>query len=120
MAATKLDKSKWGVYFDRMSKELLGKRAEVEVAGVPLGDQIEAEWLRLLGIVYDHKNDLVQVILGGPDAHLDHMIRRPRDIYVSEGAAGLENVVVLDGDGLEQILTLRDPLMLPAPSEAAH
>ena len=120
MAATKLDKPKWSVYFDRMSKELLGKRAEVEVAGVPLGDQIEAEWLPLLGIVYDHKNDLVQVILGGPDAHLDHMIRRPREIYVSVGIAGLENIVVLDGDGFEQILTLRDPLMLPAPSEAAH
>ena len=120
MAVTKLHKSKWSVYFDRMSKELLSKRAEVEVAGVPLGDQIQAEWLPLLGIVYDHKNDLVHVILGGPEAHLDHMIRRPRDIYVSEGAARLENVVVLDGDGLEQILTLRDPLMLPAPSEAAH
>jgi hypothetical protein len=120
MAATKLDKSRWSVYFDHLSKELLGKRAEVEVAGIPLGDQIEAEWLPLLGIVYDHKNDLLQVILGSADAHLDHMIRRPREIYVSEGAAGLENIVVLDGDDLEQILTLRDPLMLPAPSQAAH
>ena len=67
MTATKLDKPKWSMYFDRMSKELLGKRAEVEVAGIPLGDQIEA----------------------------------------------IKNIVVLDGDGLEQILTLRDPLMLP-------
>jgi hypothetical protein len=120
MAATRLDQSKWSVYFDRMSKELLGKRAEVEVAGIPLGDQIEAQWLPLSGIVYDHRNDLVQVILGSADAHVDHMIRRPREIYVSHGTAGLESIVVLDGDGLEHIMTFRDPLMLPAPPEAAR
>jgi hypothetical protein len=120
MAPTKLDKSKWSVYFDGMSKELLGKRTEVELAGIPLGDQIEAEWLPLSGIVYDPKSDLVQVVLGGADAHVDHMIRRPREIYVTRGAAGVENVLVLDGDGVEHILTFRDPLMLSAPSEAAH
>ena len=120
MDATKLDKSEWAVYFERVSKELLGKRAEVEVAGIPLGDQIAAQWLPLSGIVYDPGNDLVQVILGGPDAHLDHMIRRPRTIYVSGGIAGLENMLVLDGDGLEHILTFRDPLLLPAPWQTAH
>jgi hypothetical protein len=120
MAATRLDKSKWRAYFERVSKELLGKRAEVEVAGIPLGHQIEAEWLPLSGIVYDPKDDLVQVILGDPDAHVDHMIRRPREVYVSDGSAGVENMLVVDGDSLEHILTFRDPLMLPAPSEAAH
>jgi hypothetical protein len=120
MTTNKLDKSKWGVFFDRVSKGLPGKRAELEVIGIPLGHQIEAEWLPLQGIVYDRKNDLVQVILGDPDAHLDHMISHPREIYVSEGPAGLESVAVFDGDGFEQILTLRDPLMLPAPSPDAH
>jgi hypothetical protein len=120
MAATKLDKSKWRAYFERVSKELPAKRAEVEVAGIPLGHQVEAEWLPLSGIAYDPGDDLVQVILGDPGAHLDHMIRHPREVYVTDGIAGLENMLVLDGDGLEHILTFRDPLMLPAPSQAAR
>ena len=121
MATTRLDKSKWSVFFDHMSNWLLlGKRAEIEFAAMPLGDQIEAAWLPLLGIVYDHKNDIVQVILGGPDAHVDHMIRHPREIYLTEGAAGLASILVIDGDGVEQIVKLRDPLMLPAPTAPAR
>jgi Family of unknown function (DUF5335) len=38
-------------------------RAEIEVASLALGDQVEAEWLPLLGIAYDPKDDLVQVAL---------------------------------------------------------
>jgi hypothetical protein len=118
MAATRLDKSKWRVFFDRMSRALLtGKRAEVEVAGVPLGDQIEAEWLPVLGVTYDPKSDVFQVILEG---HVDHMIHGPKEVFIDEGKAGLESVLVIDRDGTEQIVKFRDPLMLPAPSEAAH
>ena len=44
VAATsrQLPQSQWRVFFDRMSKALLGKRAEIEVASLDLGDQIVA------------------------------------------------------------------------------
>ena len=120
MATRKLEKNEWHPFLDGMSKLLLaGKRAEVEVAAIPVGDQIEAEWLPLLGIVYDHKDDIVQVILGGPDAHVDHIIQHPREIYISDDILGLESILVIDGNGVEHIVNLRDPLMLPAPA-AAH
>ena len=36
-----------------MSKALLGKWAEIEVASLDLEDQIVAEWVPLLGITYE-------------------------------------------------------------------
>ena len=49
----KVPPSEWRAFFDRMSKALLGKWAEIEVASLDLGDQIIAEWVPLLGITYD-------------------------------------------------------------------
>jgi hypothetical protein len=109
MATVKLDKGTWQTYFDRMSKLVVGKQAEIEVASLKLGDQIEAEWVQLLGISYDPKNDLVEVLLEG----LDHLIRNPRDIYTDQGPAGLTSLEVIDTDDVRQIIRLRDPVMLP-------
>jgi hypothetical protein len=109
MATVKLDKGVWQTYFDRISKSVVGKQAEIEVASLNLGDQIEAEWVPLLGITYDPKSDLVEVLVEG----LDHLIRNPRDIYVDQGPAGLTSMEVIDTDEVRQIIRLRDPVMLP-------
>jgi hypothetical protein len=111
MAASRLEKGAWKPYFDHVSKLLDGKRAEVEVASLNLGDQIQADWLPLIGITYDPKDDLIEVALEG----LDHMIRRPRDVYVDQEAVELTSVEVIDQDDTRQIIRLRDPLMLPPP-----
>jgi hypothetical protein len=109
MTARKLDKTEWRPFFDRVSKLLIGKHAEVKIASLSLGDQIEAEWLPLVGIAYDPKDDLVEVALEG----MDHMIRKPREIYVEGGPIGLDSVEIVDANGVKQIVQLRDPLMLP-------
>jgi hypothetical protein len=115
MAVVKLDKAVWHPYFDKISKSLVvGKRAEVEVDSLEIGDQIEAEWLPLLGITYDQKDDLVEVLMEG----LDHLIRHPTEIYVDHGPMGLVSMEVIDADGIKQIIKLRDPLMLPPPEAA--
>jgi hypothetical protein len=111
MAITKLEKTAWRPYFDNMSKVLEGKRAEVELAALELGDQIEAEWLPLVGISYDPKDDLIDIALEG----IDHMIRRPREVYVDQDAILLTSMEVIDADDVHQIVKLRDPLMLPPP-----
>ena len=73
-------KSQWRPFFDRVSKEVVGKRAEIEVASLELGDQIVAEWVPLLGITYDAKNDLLDIALDT----INHLILHPRDIVVDE------------------------------------
>ena len=112
MTIRKLEKSKWRAFFDGLSKIIEGKQAEIEVASLALGDQIEAEWLPLLGLAYDPKDDLFEVALDG----VDHMIPKPREIYLDDDVGGLMSIEIVDAEGTRQIVKLRDPLMLPAPA----
>ncbi len=110
MATVKLDKAAWQKAFDQMSKsELVGKQVEIEVTGLDIGDQIEQEWIQLLGITYDPKSDVIEILVEG----LDHLIPKPREIWVEHGAAGLASMEVVGADDVCQIIRLREPLMLP-------
>jgi hypothetical protein len=111
MTARKLEKTEWRPFLDGLSKLLGPKQAEIEVASLPLGDQVQAEWVPFLGIVYDPKDDIVEVALEG----LDHMIPKPQEIYVDVVEGGLAALEIVDADGVKQIVKLRDPLMLPPP-----
>ncbi len=111
MSIAKLEKEVWRPYFDAVSKVLTGKRAEIAVDSLKLGHQLEAEWLPLYGMVYDPKSDVFEVVLEG----LDHMIAHPQEVYVDIDGAELNSVEVIGEDDERQIITLRDPLMLPKP-----
>ena len=115
MTTEKLDKSAWKGYFDAMSKVLPGKQAEIEVNSLRIGAQIEAEYTPLLGIVYDQKNDLLEVLLEG----WDHTIPHVRDVFIDHDGVNLNSVSDIDADGVQQVIRLRDPAMLPAPPSAA-
>ena len=109
MATAKLDKAAWQKTFDQMSKSLLvGKQVEIEVTGLHIGDQIEQEWIQLLGISYDPKNDLIEILVEG----LDHLIHKPREVWVDHGAVGLASMEVVEADDVRQIIRLREPLKL--------
>lgn len=109
MTARKLDKTQWRAFFDDLSKVLEGKEAEIEVASLALGSQVEAEWLPLYGVTYDPKDDLVEVALEG----LDHMVRKPREIYVEGEAGALASFEIVDADGVKQVVRLRQPVDQP-------
>lgn len=104
-----IPKTEWRSFFDRMSQALLGKWAEIEVASMDLGDNIVAEWVPMIGITYDSRDDLLDVALD----RANHLIRHPKEILVEEDETGLKSVAVLDGDDTRQIVNLRTPLMLP-------
>ena len=53
MTVRRLQKPEWKAYFDHLSKNLIGERAEVEIAGLAPGDRIEARWVPLIGITYE-------------------------------------------------------------------
>jgi len=92
-----------------MSQALLGKLAEIEVASMDLGDNIVAEWVPMIGITYDSRDDLLDVALD----RANHLIRHPKEIVVEEDENGLKSVAVLDGEDTRQIVNLRTPLTLP-------
>jgi hypothetical protein len=110
MATIKIDKPQWHHYFDQMSKTLVGKSAEIEVDALDIGSQIEAEWVPLLGVVYDMRSDILSVAVEG----LDHMIRHPQSIFVEVSKNNLASIEVIDGDQFVHIVKLRDPLLLAA------
>jgi hypothetical protein len=111
MTIRKLEKQEWRPFLDAVSKLLEAKQAEIEVASLDLGDQELAEWMPLLGITYDRKDDVVEVALDG----LDHLIHQPREIYLDNGAGALTSIEIVDANGVSQIVKLKDQLMLPAP-----
>jgi hypothetical protein len=115
MAAEQIDRTRWAPFFDSIAKSLIGKQAEIEVASLDLGDQIEAQWAPLIGISYDEKDDLIEIALD----ELDHLIRSPREVFVDYGVGGIVAILIRDRDGNRQIVTLKDPLALSAPSVAA-
>jgi hypothetical protein len=105
-------KPEWQPFLGSVSKALLGRRAEVEVAGLDLGDQIIAEWIPLVGVTYDGKDDLVDVALDSGS----HLIRQPRQIAVQEAPSGVESIAVTDAEGTEHTVRFKTPVMLPAPT----
>ncbi len=106
-----IPKTEWRPFFDQMSKELLGKRAEVEVASLDLGDQVIAEWIPLVGITYEPNDDVLDVALNGAN----HLIRRPQQIAIDEApTGGITSVAVTSGDGASHVIRLKAPVMLTA------
>ncbi len=87
MAIRVLSKPQWQGYFDRMSRALIGKRTEVEIASLDLGDQIEAELLPLVGITYDPKSGILEIAMEG----LDHLIQHPQQVHVDEDGGVLRS-----------------------------
>ncbi len=106
MATRELPKSEWQSYFDNVSRQLKAARAELEVASMNLGDQIETEWVSIYGMTYDPKDDLVEFVLEG----LDHLIRRPKQIFIDEGAEWLVSVEIVDSDDVQYIAKLKQVL----------
>jgi hypothetical protein len=115
MAAEQIERARWGTFLDTLTRTLVGKQAEIEVAALDLGDQIAAEWAPLIGITYDKKGDLIEIAL----EQLDHLIRSPRSIFVDQDAEGIVAIAIDDGGGRHHIVRLKNPLALPAPATTA-
>lgn len=115
MSIEKLDRASWATYFDSMSKVLTGKQAEIDVESLSLGVQVESRYAPLNGITYDHRSELLEIML----ERWEHNIPHVSEIWVDHDGVSLNSIKVVDTDGLEQIIKLRDPLMLPDPSLAA-
>lgn len=115
MTIRRLERSEWSGYCIRASRVLLGKQAKVEVASLQIGFQLEVHRVPLLGISYDPKSDIIELLIG----ELDHLIRGPQEFYVDDELFGTVTLQIVDGEGVRQIVTLCDPLMLPPPSAPA-
>ncbi|HUI20258.1 MAG TPA: DUF5335 family protein [Methylocella sp.] len=111
MTVRRLEKAEWGPFFNHLSKTLLGAQVEIDVTSLAVGAKVQANWVPLIGLVYDPKDDVIEVALEG----LDHLIRAPRDIHIEEGNGLLASIDILDAEGARQNIKLKEPLLLPPP-----
>ena len=111
MTIRRLERSEWRGFCIRASRGFIGKQVQIEVASLQIGFQLEAHRLPLLGMSYDPKSDVLELLVG----ELDHLVHAPRELYVDEGFFGAVSLQIVDAEGVQQIVTFRDPLMLPAP-----
>jgi hypothetical protein len=109
MAAIKLEKEHWARYLDQLSKHLPAQLAEVTVQSPNLGSQVEAAWLLIYGITYDHKDDILVVSLDG----LEHIIHRPQTIFIDSSGELVTSINAVDADGIHHLVQLRKSLALP-------
>jgi hypothetical protein len=99
--------SDWHIYLNKVSADLSDRRAEVRIVSPTLGNQVEAAGVRLIGITYDLKDQVLEVALEG----LDHLIRKPVEFYVQEGQSGVESFSILDAEGNRHIVQLLPPVI---------
>jgi hypothetical protein len=111
MTIRRIERSEWSGFCLWASRGFLGKEVWIEAASLEIGFQIEVRRLPLLGMSYDPKSDVLELLVG----ELDHLIRAPRELYVDEVLLGDVSLQIIDADGVRQIVTFRDPLMLPPP-----
>lgn len=104
----KLEKTAWKTYFDKISKLLEGRQVEIDIASLNIGSQVAAEWLPLLGISYDEHDDIIAVMAEG----LNHMIRKPRDVFVQNDGLDILDMEVINGDGAIELIKFREPLLI--------
>jgi hypothetical protein len=109
LTTREIPKGEWRTYFDAFSRDLGELRATVEIAGMELGDQIEAEHPRLTGITYDDKDDILVIGLdapGGVPEDLEHVVYGPQKIYIAEGQDEMTVFDVEDADRNQTLIRL--------------
>ena len=109
MSTTKqLPRAEWKDYLDRFTRERLGDDAPgavtVEVISPTLGDQFEVSAVRLLGLAYDPKSRIFEVLV----EDVDHLTFNPSEIWILEGEPGfISTVEVVTADGGKEIIYVR-------------
>jgi Family of unknown function (DUF5335) len=102
MRLRKLDKSEWHAYCDRLSKDLVGSRSGSATVSLAVNHEAIAEWVPLLGIAYEPKKDLFEIIL----QDFEHWVHHPQTFYEDEGPRGVAGLEIIDAQGLRHTLSL--------------
>ncbi|HEX3486134.1 MAG TPA: DUF5335 family protein [Micropepsaceae bacterium] len=108
--AQAIDKSQWAQYLGRISQALENSTAEIEVASLELGSQPETDWLPLIGISYDDKDDVIDIALEG----VDHIVNHPKQLRADGELGTLRTLEIRDSEGAQHLVRLKDALLLPA------
>ena len=115
MKTTEIAKQDWAEFFARVSGVLQGKRIDIEIDAPDIGAQVEARKLSLNGLSYDRKDDVFAI----DTEVIEHLVRAPRQIYVSGDEDAFDSLEITVAGGGKHIISFSEPLALPAPGSVA-
>lgn len=105
------DRSLWAGLFEVLTLGRRGEDVTIEVLSAELGDQKEADHLRLDNLTYDDRGDVVVLSLSARqderDVVLRHLVHQPREVDLHEGAGDSLVVRIVDRDGEQTLLTVQ-------------
>ena len=110
MTARSIDKAEWGSFCAGLSKALTGSEAEIDVASLELGDQIEKQWAPWLGITYDPRDDTIDIAL----EDVDHIVNRPTELLADMDDVNISALQITDAEGARHNVRLKGLLFMPA------
>lgn len=112
MAYERIEDHEWATFIESFSKYLGGRHVEIEVMGLDLGVQIQAEWVPLRSLHFGDRTGTLHVRLDG-EGGIDHAID-VAEMWAELRGSELESLALIDKSGHQQILRFRAPLELPA------
>lgn len=119
MRTRDIPREQWVRFFDEFSRRHEGWVVTLEVIGLDIGDQEEANGLPLVGVSADLKDreNRIEIIVGGrPDADVTRFITTPKSVWVKESKMpGDEALEVESEDGTKTILNFHR--VLPEQTE---
>ena len=116
-ATEELAAERWVEYFDSIAPRIEGRLVTIEIMSDELGDQTDVERMPLQTIGYDHKDNMLEVSVGGRGQRypvvLRHFISAPQTISV-EGSDLLtpRAILVTDASGAQTLIRLFEPTAL--------
>jgi hypothetical protein len=112
---TRLERPEWAGYFQRLTARL-EDGLELEATVDVVADDVvgtEAEWLPLLSITWEGRDEQIAIGLGGRGerypAALWHYVERPSLVWVHEYDGVPSAIALEDEDGVLTLLQMRDP-----------
>jgi hypothetical protein len=110
MYGIRIERPEWDGFLALISRGSGHQRALVAVNSQKFGNRAEAEWLPFRGMAYDGQDDIIEIALG----RVEHLVKRPREVYFAEEAGWFTGLAIIDSDGARHIVMLRETAMLPA------
>ena len=111
MTARSIEKSEWAGFCAAVSQALEGSQAEIEIASLDLGGQVEKNWAPLIGISYDPEDDVIDIALD----EVDHIVNQPQELLAELDDMSVSALQITDADGTRHLIRLRDGLLLSGP-----
>jgi hypothetical protein len=104
---TKIPPEQLEEYFDRFTKHFLRNdtvAADDEVLSQEMGDQVEAEGARLIGVTYDPKSNAFKLTFESGQ----HRVFHPKEVWTVEETDGFVRAIeVVHDDGERDVVRVR-------------